>query len=70
VYCPFSEPGCAILVAIEAGELEPDRLQRHRKLSAEDARNSASLAERQARDKAFGKVVKGVMRDKRRRQDL
>jgi ribosome biogenesis GTPase len=65
-----SEPGCAIQAAIAAGRLEPDRLQRHRKLSAEDARNSASLAERQARDKAFGKVVKGVMRDKRRRQDL
>jgi len=65
-----SEPGCAIVAAIEAGTLEPERLYRHRKLSAEDARNSASLAERQARDKAFGRMVKGIMRDKRRRQDL
>jgi ribosome biogenesis GTPase len=65
-----SEPGCAVRAAIEAGVLDPDRLRRHRKLAGEESRNSASLAERLARDKAFGKMVKGVMRDKRRRQDL
>jgi ribosome biogenesis GTPase len=63
-----SEPGCAVRAAIEAGTLEPDRLRRHRKLAAEQARNNESLAERLARDKAFGKMVKGIMRDKRRRQ--
>jgi ribosome biogenesis GTPase len=52
------------------GILDPDRLRRHRKLAAEESRNSASLAERLARDKAFGKMTKGIMRDKRRRQDL
>jgi ribosome biogenesis GTPase len=64
------EPGCAIRAAIEAGILDPERLRRHRKLAAEESRNSASLAERLARDKAFGKMTKGIMRDKRRRQDL
>ena len=56
--------------AIAAGRLDPERLRRQRKLAAEEARNSESRAERFARDRAFGKMVKGVMRDKRRRQEL
>jgi ribosome biogenesis GTPase len=65
-----SEPGCAVRAAVEAGELDLERLRRQRKLMAEEARNRESLAERLARDKAFGRMVKGVMRDKRRRQEL
>jgi ribosome biogenesis GTPase len=65
-----SEPGCAVRAAIEAGELDAARLRRQRKLAAEDARNRESLAERLARDKAFGRMAKGAMRDKRRRQEL
>lgn len=30
-----SEPGCAVTAAIDAGSLDPDRLQRHRKLQRE-----------------------------------
>lgn len=55
-----TEPGCAILSAIENGEADPARLGRWRKLMAEDAFNSASLAERRTRDKAFGKMVREV----------
>jgi ribosome biogenesis GTPase len=32
-----SEPGCAVLAAVEAGELDPDRLASYRKLEAEAA---------------------------------
>ncbi len=69
-HCRFSdcthegEPGCAIQAAIAAGNLEPQRLTRWRKLTAEDAFNSASLAERHARDRAFGKMVRAVIKDK------
>ncbi len=55
-----SEPECAVLKAIDEGVLDGDRLRRWRKLMAEDAFNSASLAERRSRDKAFGKMVRGV----------
>ncbi|MGH6919744.1 MAG: ribosome small subunit-dependent GTPase A [Geminicoccaceae bacterium] len=65
-----SEPGCAVRAAIAAGRLDPDRLRRRHKLAAEEARNSASLAGRLARDRSFGRMVKGIMRDKRRRQEL
>ncbi|NIA70052.1 ribosome small subunit-dependent GTPase A [Pelagibius litoralis] len=60
-----AEPGCAVLAAVDAGTLDAERLKRWRKLAAEEARNTENLAERRARDRAFGKMVKGVMRDKR-----
>ncbi|MBY6202768.1 ribosome small subunit-dependent GTPase A [Maritalea mobilis] len=60
-----TEPGCAVLAAVEAGEIAPSRLDRWRKLAAEDRFNSASLAERRAGDKAFGKMVRGVKRVQR-----
>jgi ribosome biogenesis GTPase len=65
----LTEPGCAVLAAIDRGELEPDRLQRYRKLVAENARNEATLAERRARDRTFGMMVKGIMKSKRLRNE-
>src|SRR6056297_3441978 len=55
-----TEPGCHVLAAIEEGALDASRLGRWRKLIAEDAFNSASLAERRSRDKTFGKMVRDV----------
>lgn len=72
--CRFSdcthdaEPGCAIRAAIAAGRLDPQRLARWRKLAAENAFNTASLAERRTRDRAFGKMVRTAMRDKTDRE--
>lgn len=69
--CRFSdcghetEPGCAVRMAIEAGTLEANRLKRWRKLVAEDARNTESLADRHARERTFGKMVKGIIKSKR-----
>lgn len=63
-----SEPGCAVQAAIAAGEVEPERLKRWQKLQREEARNSETLAEARARDKAFGKMVRGIMRDHRGRK--
>lgn len=59
-----TEPGCAVLHAIEHGEIDETRLGRWRKLIAEDAFNSASLAERRAKDKAFGKIVREITKHK------
>lgn len=59
-----TEPGCAVLRAIERGEIDAARLGRWRKLVAEDAFNSASLAERRERDKAFGKMVRQIKKHK------
>ncbi|NVK17474.1 MAG: ribosome small subunit-dependent GTPase A [Methylocystaceae bacterium] len=59
-----TEPGCAITQAISSGEIEEERFMRWKKLAREEAFNSASLAERRAKDKAFGKMVKTAMRTK------
>lgn len=59
-----SEPGCAIRAAAEAGDIEPERLKRWNKLAAEERHNSASLHERHASQKAFGKMIKRVVKEK------
>ena len=63
-----TEPDCAVQEAISSGSLDADRLKRWRKLVAEEAYNTESLAERRSRDKAFGKMVKRVMKDKKQWQ--
>lgn len=62
------EPGCAVLAAMDRGEVDPARLERWRKLMAEDAFNSASLSERRAKDKAFGKMVRAIVKPKKSRR--
>lgn len=62
------EPGCAVAAAVADGTLEPDRVRRWKKLLAEEAHNSASLAERRSRDKEFGKMVKRVMSEKKNKR--
>lgn len=57
--CKFSdcaheaEPECAVQAALRAGTLDPARLDRWRKLTAEDALNTDSLAERRTRAQRF-----------------
>ena len=69
--CRFSdchheaEPGCAVQAAIESGGLDPLRLQRFRKLLAEDRRNTETIAERRARDRALGQLYKSILSGKR-----
>jgi len=61
-----SEPGCKVLEAIDRGELDAARLRRFHKLLSEDRHNTATIAERRARDKHFGRLYKSVMAEKRR----
>lgn len=60
------EPGCAVLAALESGELDERRYQSFLKLNREQARNAASLAQRHEADKALGKLYKRVKMDKRK----
>lgn len=63
-----SEPGCAVRDAIQNGRLDHARLHRWRKLLAEDSFNSASLAERRTKERAFGKMVRRVMKESKSRR--
>jgi ribosome biogenesis GTPase len=59
-----AEPGCAVRAALDAGSLDPARLARYRKLTAEEARNSEAIHERRARERGFGKMVKAIVKGK------
>ncbi len=61
-----NEPGCAIRNAIEDGELDPAHYQGYLKLKAESDFNEMSYADKRKKDKAFGKFVKSVLKDKHR----
>ena len=70
--CKFSdcshqvEPGCAILAAVAAGEIDTDRLARWSKLVAEEKQNTESLAQRKIKDKKLGKTTKSSQKKKRK----
>jgi ribosome biogenesis GTPase / thiamine phosphate phosphatase len=60
------EAGCAILAAIERGELDEERYENYMKLVREARFHSMSYVERRQRDKQFGKMVKGILKQKKR----
>ena len=72
--CRFSdcshqvEPGCAIRAAAAAGQLDPERILRWEKLRREDRTNSETPAEAHRSDRAFGRMVRNVTRDKARQR--
>ena len=53
-----SEPGCAVRVALEAGELELSRWQSWRKLTAENAYAEDSAKARASKEKKFREIAK------------
>lgn len=59
-----NEPGCAVQAAIARGELQERRLSSYRKLMREQEFNSATLAEKRAKEKRFGKMIKSVLSEK------
>lgn len=70
--CRFSncshtgEKGCAILAAINTGELSEKRYRNYLKMKNELAFNEMSYAEKRKKDKDFGKLVKTTMKHKHR----
>jgi len=60
-----NEPGCAIRMAIENGELNPAHYQSYLKLRAESEFNEMSYVDKRKKDRAFGKMVKSVLKQKR-----
>jgi len=73
--CRFSncshegDAGCAVVAAIESGKLDKRRYTSFRKLNAEQAHNSRSLAERHERDRKTGRLYKTIINNKRRRRE-
>lgn len=70
--CKFSncshtnEKGCAILAAVEMGELSEQRYKNYIKMKKESAFNEMSYSEKRKKDKDFGKLIKSTIKSKNR----
>jgi ribosome biogenesis GTPase len=71
--CKFSdcshitEAGCAVLAAIETGDLSEARYRNYLKIERESEFNQMSYFDKRQKDKQFGKMVKSVIKNKNRR---
>ena len=64
-----SEPGCAVLRAIESGALDARRVESYRKLRREEMYNTETVAERHARVRQFSKMVRQHQDTSHKRRD-
>jgi ribosome biogenesis GTPase len=60
----IQESGCAVLVAVEKGELDKASYENYLKMEREKMHFESSTAERRKKDKDFGKMVKNVKKDR------
>ena len=61
-----NEEGCAVLAALDSGELNGETYENFMKLEKEQAHFSATIYEKRKKDKAFGKMVRQVVKQKNR----
>lgn len=61
-----NEKGCAILAAINKGELSQQRYANYLKIKNESAFNELSYSEKRKKDKDFGKLIKSTLKNKKR----
>ena len=61
-----NEKGCAILSALEQGELSEQRYKNYIKMKKESAFNDMSYFEKRKKDKDFGKLIKSTIKNKQR----
>ncbi len=62
-----AEQGCAILAAIQTGDLDAQRYHSYVKIRNESAFHEMSYSQKRKKDKEFGKMVKSVMKTKKKR---
>lgn len=62
-----SEPGCAVLAAVHAHEISGEALESYRKLKDESAFNDMTYVEKRKKDRDFGRFIKSVKKDMRKR---
>lgn len=66
----INESGCAILDAVDNGELLEDVLINYQKLKREQEHFSSSVHEKRKKSKEFGKMIKTVLNEKKRRNSF
>ena len=58
-----TEVGCAVLEAIENGEIDKNSYENYQKMEKEKAHFEATVEEKRTRDKQFGKMMKNYKKD-------
>lgn len=58
-----NEPGCAVLQALESGEIDREHHENFLKLRRESEYHQMSYAEKRKKDKNFGRYIKSVKKD-------
>ena len=61
-----NEVGCAVLEALENGEIDLASFENYRKMEREKAHFEATVAEKRKREKEFGKILKNYKKDIRK----
>ncbi|MCW8945243.1 MAG: ribosome small subunit-dependent GTPase A, partial [Sedimenticola sp.] len=61
-----NEKGCAILAALNKGELSEQRYKNYLKMKSEAAFNEMSYSDKRKKDKDFGKLIKSTIKSKKR----
>lgn len=62
----ISEVGCAVLEAIEEGQISEEAYENYQKLKREQSRFSTSIREKRKKDKAQGKLYKAIQKERRK----
>jgi ribosome biogenesis GTPase len=57
------EPGCAVLEAVQSGEVSRKHFENYMKLREESEFHQMSYAEKRKKDRAFGKYIKSAKKD-------
>jgi len=60
------ESGCAVIAAVENGEIDRASYENFLKMEREKAHFESTVAERRQRDKSFGKMLKNYQKDQRK----
>jgi len=61
-----NEKGCAVLSAIQTGEISEQRYKNYNKMKLESAHYEMSYHEKRKKDKGLGKLIKSVIKSKNR----
>ena len=63
-----NEVGCAVLEAIENGEINAASYENYRKMEREKSHFEATIAEKRKKEKEFGKIMKNYKKDMRKNE--
>jgi ribosome biogenesis GTPase len=61
-----NEKGCAVIEALDRGLIDKDSLDNFKKMQREQQRFQTTVAERHRKDRAFGRMAKNIMKEKKK----